>query len=172
MLKGEDVVVLLKLTVDPGGWTVRSLAEGTGIPRSVIHRALGRLTEARLLNARQESVNRGNAEEFLIHAVKYIFPPVLGGETRGIPTAWATMPLVAELAPSSDLPPVWPDPEGRLRGLALTPLHQSVATIVRHDRALAERLALVDAIRLGDARIRGLAVKALQRCLSGAGQSL
>jgi hypothetical protein len=92
---------------------------------------------------------------------------VLRGETRGIPTAWAAAPLAAELAPSSDLPPVWPDPMGHVRGIALDPLHDSVSGISRRDPALAERLALVDALRLGDARVRGLAASLLRERLPG-----
>jgi predicted transcriptional regulator len=45
MLKGEDIVVLLKLAVGPPGWTVRSLEAEIGIPRSVIQRSLVRLEE-------------------------------------------------------------------------------------------------------------------------------
>jgi hypothetical protein len=46
MLQGEDVVLLLKLSDSAPGWTVRTLAEETGIPRSVVHRALKRLATA------------------------------------------------------------------------------------------------------------------------------
>jgi hypothetical protein len=166
MLKGEDVVVLLKLAGGPADWTVRSLESEIGIPRSVIHRSIRRLADARLLDAASRRINVAHAEEFLIHGAKYVFPAVLGGETRGIPTAWAAPPLAARLAPLSDLPPVWPDPRGETRGIALEPLHDSAAEIARRDPALAGRLALIDAIRLGDARIRGLAAKLLHERLA------
>ena len=91
--------------------------------------------------------------------------PRRGGETRGIPTAWSASPLAGELAPTSELPPVWPDPMGDVKGIALQPLHHSAPEIARRDPALAERLALVDALRLGDARVRGLAAKLLRRRL-------
>jgi hypothetical protein len=161
MIKGEDVVVMLKLADEPAHWTVRSLEDAIGIPRSVIHRSIGRLTQASLLDAKHRRVNVSQAEEFLVHAAKYVFPPILGGETRGIPTAWAAPPLDAELAPADDLPPVWPDPMGQARGIALEPLHDSAAEISRRDPALAELLALVDGLRLGDARVRGLAANLL-----------
>jgi hypothetical protein len=41
------------------------------------------------------------------------------------------------------------------------PLHASVVEAARRDQELGERLALVDAIRLGDARIRGVASELL-----------
>jgi hypothetical protein len=66
------------------------------------------------------------------------------------------------------LPPVWPDPQGLERGIALAPLHPAVPELARRDAELAERLALIDAIRLGDARIRKLAAKLLSRRLAQA----
>jgi hypothetical protein len=165
VLKGEDIVVLLKLTADQPDWTVRSLEAEIGIPRSVIQRSLVRLEQAGLLAEERRRVNKGRAEELLVHGVKYVFPPERGGETRGVPTAWAVPPLQEKLAESEELPPVWPDPLGTVRGIALEPLHDSVPGISRRDRALTELLVLIDGIRLGDARIRGAAEELLRERL-------
>ncbi len=59
--------------------------------------------------------NLSQTEESLVHAVKYLFPPEFSGEARGIPTAWAARPLSDEIAPQSDLTPVWPDPHAHQR---------------------------------------------------------
>ena len=166
MLNGQDIVVLLKLASRNDDWTVRSLEAETGIPRAGVHRSLHRLGAAGLYDLARRRTNRSQAEEFLVHAVKYLFPPELNGETRGIPTAWAAQPLVDQLAPQTDLPPVWPDPKGRQRGIAVMPLHPAVPELARRDPELAERLALVDAIRMGDARVRGLATKLLRERLA------
>jgi hypothetical protein len=168
VLKGEDIVVLLKLTADPPSWTVRSLEAELGIPRSVIQRSLVRLEQAGLLEQGRRRVNNGRAEEFLLHGLRYVFPPVRGGETRGVPTAWAAAPLQDKLADSGELPPVWPDPMGPVRGISLEPLHESALEISRRDPALVELLALTDALRLGDARVRGLAEELLRARLSSA----
>lgn len=168
MLKGEDIVVLLKLTADPPSWTVRSLEAELGIPRSVIQRSLVRLEQAGLLEQGRRRANNGCAEEFLVSGLRYVFPPVRGGETRGVPTAWAAPPLQDKLANSGELPPVWPDPLGSLRGIALEPLHDSAPGISRRDPALAELLALTDGLRLGDARVRGLAEELLRARLRSA----
>lgn len=162
MLKGQDVVVLLKLAGGGSDWTVRSLEAELGIPRAAVHRSLKRLDAAGLYDLDRRRVNLSHAEEFFIHAVKYLFPPELSGETRGVLTAWAAKPLADELAPQNDLPPVWPDPLGLKRGIALTPLHPAVPELARRDAELAERLALLDAIRMGDARVRSLAAKLLR----------
>jgi DNA-binding transcriptional MocR family regulator len=163
VLRGEDVVVLLKLSGGTSDWTVRTLAEGTGIARTVVHRAVKRLAEAGLLDEPRRRVNVSQAEEFLIHAVRYVFPTALEGESRGVVTGWAAEPLASHIAPpSGELPPVWPDPHGDVRGLVLRPLHPAVPEAARRDPALGGSLALVDALRLGDARVRGVAADLLR----------
>jgi hypothetical protein len=162
MLKGEDIVLLLKLSAGSPTWTVRSLEAEIGIPRSVIQRSLVRLEQSGLLEEGRRRVNVGRAEELLVHGVKYMFPPVRGGETRGVPTAWGAPPLQEKLADSGELPPVWPDPLGTARGISLEPLHASAPEISRHDPALTELLTLTDGIRLGDARVRGLGEELLR----------
>jgi DNA-binding transcriptional MocR family regulator len=166
MLRGEDVVVLLKLSGEPSDWTVRTLAEDTGIARSVVHRAVKRLAAAGLLDEPRRRINVSQGEEFLIHAVRYVFPATLEGESRGIVTAWAAEPLVSHIAsPPEALRPVWPDPHGDVRGLALRPLHPAVPEAARRDSVLGGSLALVDALRLGDARVRGVAADLLRERL-------
>lgn len=134
--------------------------------RAGVHRSLQRLSAASLYDLQRRRANISQAEEFLVHAVKYLFPPELNGETSGVPTAWAAPPLAGELAPQNDLPPVWPYPHGRQRGIAVAPLHPALPGLAQRDPDLAERLALVDAIRIGDARIRNLAAELLGQRLA------
>jgi hypothetical protein len=164
VLKGQDILVLLKLSGSPGDRSVRALASSLGLDVAGVHRALDRLEEARLVNPKR-AVNRSNAEEFLLHGLKYQFPVRQGGLTRGRPTAWAAAPLVGEIARNDEPPPVWPDPTGTVRGLAVVPLHDKAPTAAENDPALAGQLALIDAIRLGDGRIRSLASKKLAKTL-------
>lgn len=168
MLNGQDIVVLLKLVAHDGEWTVRSLEDDLGISRAGVHRSMQRLGASGLYDLERRRTNLSQVEEFLVHAVKYLFPPEMNGETRGIPTAWAAPPLADQLAPPSDLPPVWPDPHGDQRGISLEPLHPALPGLARRDHGLAERLALVDALRLGDARVRGLAADLLHDRLAAA----
>jgi len=161
MLRGTDIVVLLKLAGSPGEWTTRSLESDIGISRASVHRSLQALSAAGLYDLEGHRVNVSQAEECLIHAVKYFFPPVQNGEARGVPTAWAAAPLVSRLAPQTDPPPVWPHALGEVRGIALEPLHKSAPDIAQRDPDLGEMLALVDALRLDDARVRGLASELL-----------
>ena len=52
-----------------------------------------------------------------------------------------------------------------MRGIELEPLHPAVPEVARRNPALGERLALLDALRLGDARVRTLARDALMTLL-------
>jgi hypothetical protein len=157
VLKGQDVVVLLRLLDLGDSFTVRELGDAIGLDVAGTHRALGRLAEAGLYDAGRHRAPVAAAEEFLVHGLKYLFPARRGGESRGVPTGWAAPPLSSELAGTRELPPVWPHPRGTMRGIALEPLHPTVPDLALRDDAMARRLALVDAIRGGDARVRRLA---------------
>lgn len=163
MLKGQDVVVLLKLLGEDGQPPVRDLASQLGFDLAGTHRAIRRLDEAGLYSAGRRRVFRAPAEEFLVHAAKFSFPPRWRAEARGVPTSWAAEPLKGELAEPAGLPPVWPYSKGTVRGLALEPLHSMAPQAALADPELWQRLALVDALRSNDsARVSQLAAQLLQ----------
>lgn len=60
---------------------------------------------------------------------------------------------------------VWPHPEGEVRGESLEPLYPSAVDAARLDQGLYECLALVDALRVGRARERKLAIDLLAKRL-------
>lgn len=154
-LKPQDILVLLKLAVHHGeAWSYGGLASSLKMSSSEVHAAIERATHAGLMSVQHRRPNRAALEELLVHGVKYIFPAERGRITRGIPTAHAAPPLVREFIATDDLPPVWPDPEGPVRGETLQPLYRSVPHAARRDEKLYEVLALVDAIRAGRARER------------------
>jgi hypothetical protein len=93
---------------------------------------------------------------------------VRGGLTLGLPTAQGAPPLDRILRSDQEPPPVWPDPEGTVRGVEFSPLYKSVPRAARRDARLYELLALVDAIRGGTPAIREHAVRELRLRLSGA----
>lgn len=97
--------------------------------------------------------------------MKYVFPAQRGEPTRGLPTAHAAAPLHHQIVSASELPPVWPDPDGQVRGGSFEPLHKAVPTAARKDPRLYEPLALIDALRGGSARERQLAERALSALL-------
>jgi hypothetical protein len=164
MLKGQDVVVLLKLLGSAEPVPVRGLAGQLGFDVAGTHRAMRRLDDAGLYSARRRRIYEAAAEEFLIHAAKFSFPPMWKSEARGIPTSWAAKPLKGELAEPAGLPPVWPYSKGKVRGLGLEPLHPMVPKAALADSELWQRLALVDALRINDgARTTQLAARLLRK---------
>jgi hypothetical protein len=62
------------------------------------------------------------------------------------------------LVATADPAPVWPDPEGEVRGESFSPLYKSVPRAARADHRLYELLVLVDAIRGGRSREREIAI--------------
>ena len=55
------------------------------------------------------------------------------------------------------MPLVWPHPDGDTRGLSIKPIFRSAPDAARRDPRLFAWLALADALRTGDARVRTLA---------------
>lgn len=163
-LKPQDVLVLLKLISYQGRRpSMASMAMDLSISPSEVHAALKRLVDSRLVSVDVHG-HRPLApavEEFLVHGLKYVFPAKRGEVTRGVATSHAAEPLSRHFAPTSELPPVWPHPEGTHRGATLEPLYKSVPAAALRDSALYELLALVDAVRDGRARERKLAEKEL-----------
>jgi hypothetical protein len=166
VLKPQDVVVLLKLASrGDAAWTYPVLALELGMSASEVHASVKRAIHAGLVHASRE-VNTTALLEFLVHAVKYVFPPERGAVTRGTPTAHSAPPLSSHFRSNGELPTVWPDPEGKVRGEELKPLYSSVPKAARADADLHQWLALVDAVRAGRGRERERAVKELQKRLS------
>ena len=166
MLKPQDVVVLLKLAVCGEAWSYPSLASALGMSSSEVHGAIRRANESGLLNLSARRPNKHALAEFLIHGLRYVFPAERGGITRGLPTAHGAPPLKNRISAGTDLVPVWPDPEGEVRGEELRPLYKSVPGAARRDPALYELLALVDAVRGGRARERTIAIEELRSRLA------
>lgn len=143
---------------------IAHLAGELSVSASQIHLSLKRLELARLIGEDSRPLLQP-VEEFLIHGVKYAFPPQRGEMTRGMPTAHAAPPLNEAFMGSSDPPPVWPTPEGSVRGSTFEPLHKIVPTAAAKDPVLYELLALVDALRDGRARERQAAERELTALL-------
>src|SRR5688572_7984831 len=166
ILKPQDVVVLLKLiSIGEEPWTFQRLAVELSISQSEVHAGVRRAAAARLMSDTSPASGRpvrAALLEFLIHGVKYAYPPKRGEVTRGVPTGYAAPPLNKVIVGSSDPPPVWPYAEGTARGYAFSPLYPSVPSAAARDPALYELLALVDAIRDGRAREQNLAAKELE----------
>ena len=163
-LKPQDVVVLAKLISYEGRRpSIAQVGVDLALSSSEVHAALKRLAASRLIS---NDLDEGRpllapVEEFLVHGVKYAFPAKRGEVTRGMLTSYAAPPLSAEIAGGSELPPVWPWPDGKHRGITLEPLYKTVPLGAQRDPFLYELLALLDALRDGRAREKRIAEKKL-----------
>jgi DNA-binding transcriptional MocR family regulator len=166
-LQASDVLVLLALYSVEEDWTLRSVADRLGVKHSKVQRALERLERAGLYDARRRKPVPAATEEFLLHGLRYLHPLHEGPIVRGFPTAWGTEPLSLEIS-SGDPPPVWPDPTGPVRGAAIEPLDARLPALIDSWPELAAKVALVDALRVGDARTRDAAGRHLRTTLSDA----
>jgi len=178
-MKSQDIVLLLKLISlhkqerehDSRSfaalYTVRAIAEQTGISKSEVSNSLNRCTKIGLVKADRKTnfprTNSKSLKEFIIYGLKYVFPAEVKEIARGIPTSFAAPVLKDKIMSAGELIYVWPDAEGKNKGQTILPLCRSVAHAIARDQLLYELLALVDAIRLGNPREVEVAVTELDK---------
>lgn len=167
VLKPQDVYVLLKiLALREADWSFLSLSKELFMSSSEVHAAVKRAIAARLMDPAGQRPIAPSLEEFLLHGVRYAFPPDRGGPTRGVPTSWAAMPLKRLVTQPDGLVPVWPDPEGTAQGYSFSPIYRTAPKAAKIDGEFYELLALLDAIRDGRARERDIAAEEMRRRLN------
>ena len=165
----QDIAVLLKLSLAEGDSPVlsKTLSDELFIAPADISKSLHRSKNSGLLywSGKEKRVNRSALLQFLIHGLRYVFPPERGTLTRGIPTAASSDPLKKLFAPEVDPPQVWPYSEGTVRGLSFSPLYKGAPRAALLDPGLYKLLALCDAVRGGRTRERNLAIERLTKDL-------
>lgn len=164
-LKPVDVAVALLLALKGGGpsATYIDMSNTLGVSSSTTHESVDRLQKSGLLRSGTREPNLHALRNFLAHGVRHAFPPTLGRTAKGIPTAHSG-PSLSELFESTT-PVVWPDIHGSVRGTSLAPLYPNATQLPARAPTLYDVLTLVDAIRMGQARERSAALKALDDAL-------
>ncbi len=155
-----DIVVALRLLQPPA--TLVVLAHEVAASPSQVHAALRRLDYAGLLKPETRATNPRALLDFLIGGVRYAFPAQRGLLRDGIPTAYSAPPLSATVDALDAL--VWPAPGHPLavRGFSVVPLFRRAPLLVERSPETYRLLTLVDALRLGDPRLRSHARAALE----------
>ena len=164
-LRPQDVVVALKLVVLRGQWLpYAELGKQLKLSQFEAHAAVKRLLAAKLATEIEGEIRPINAtlKLFIYYGAPYAFPPVRGEMTIGFPTAYGMSPLKEKVLFADENPPVWPSAEGTVRGMTLLPLYEKAPLAALEDRALYEMLALFDALRIGAAREREMAMALLE----------
>lgn len=168
VLKPQDLAVAFKLVCLKDQWLPYSeLGKSMCLSQFEAHAAVKRLTAAGLLvdlDGRPRPLIAA-LRSFVLHGARFAYPPVRGEQTIGFPTGHGAAPLQKVMATSAEAIPVWPHPQGKVRGQALLPLYEKLPLAAIEDPALYELLALFDALRAGQARERALATKGLEERL-------
>jgi hypothetical protein len=167
MLRSLDIAVLLKLTL-PGAAesSFQKLASDLHVSSSEVHGAVKRARLSGLIrHDGPKTVNRSALVDLLGHGMRYVYPPVRGELTRGMPTSFAAEPLRSLIHDSGSEVPVWPYVLGEVRGYSYEPLYKHAAEAALADPAFYELLSLVDALRDGRVRERKLALDIMSKRL-------
>lgn len=163
-IKPQDILILLKLCLlRDQPWRHMDLAVELGMSQTEISFALERCRNSGFLDSSKKRVLRSALMEFLKHGLKYVYPVAPGAISLGIPTAHSAAPLAGRIRADDDDQYVWPYASGNVRGQGIIPLYDSVPAAALRDPALHELLALVDALRVGRARERSIALEELEK---------
>jgi len=168
MLKPQDIVIVMKILAKGYEyWSQPLIAMELGMSASEVNSGIKRALISGLLRIKNKKATpvKIAVEEFLIHGLKYVFPIERGEPTRGLPTGYAAEVFDNQFVMSDELPPVWPDAEGVIKGYAVKPLYKSVPFAVKQDQRLYNLLAIIDVLRSGRAREVQLAKKMLHELL-------
>ena len=160
-MKPQDVVVLLKvIALNNDNWQQIPLAYSLKMSQSEVSQSVARSKYAGLLDDNGKKVMRQALYDFLQYGLAVVFPAKPGAVVRGIPTAHSTAPLKLEISSGEDY--VWPFAKGNVRGHGITPLYATVPQAALDDDQLHALLALADALRVGKAREKNMAVQELK----------
>ncbi|MFN6946798.1 MAG: hypothetical protein ACK4ND_17760 [Cytophagaceae bacterium] len=160
-MRPHDVAVLLKIAVKGNRpWLMKDLSFELGISASEISESINRSAIAGLISQDKKRLMKGALLDFLEYGLRYVYPQQPGSLVRGLPTAHSAKPLDDHIL--SEEPYVWPYAEGKVRGQSIEPLHPKVPEACLKDQAFYELMALCDALRVGKAREKKIAVEELR----------
>lgn len=160
-LKPQDLAMAFKLVCLQGQrLPYVALGKALHLSQFEAHACMARLAGSRLLTEANgmPALVMPAFRPLVLQGAPYFFPAVRGEVTVGFPTAYGVEPLKSAVLFADDLlPPVWPHPEGPVRGNTLLPLYPKLPLAANEDMPFYELLALFDALRIGQARERELA---------------
>jgi len=161
-LKPQDAAFLVKLlTKNTNDWRQVDLADEMCLSQGEIAKMRQRLERAGLVFGQQP--NRASALEFLVHAVKYVFPAQIGALAVGVPTGISSPSHQKMVSQFGEDIYVWPSILGQKRGQMIKPLYPQLAEAALKDQEFYDLMAAVEILRVGRARERKMAEQYLER---------
>jgi hypothetical protein len=159
-MRPHDIAILLKIAAKGDSpWMMKDLAHELGISNGEVSESIHRSMVARLIAQDKKTLMKMTLLDFLNYGLPYVYPQQPGALVRGIVTAHSAPPLNENILSSEAY--VWPYSEGNVRGQAIEPLHPKIPEACLKDPLFYELMALCDALRVGRAREKKLAIEAL-----------
>jgi len=166
-MRPHDLVILLKIaSKGQQNWYMKDLAYELKISASEISESLNRSAIAGLISSDKKSLKKLALLDFIQFGLQYVYPLRPGAIVRGIGTAHSALPLNNQIITKEQF--VWPYAQGNMRGQAIEPLHPKIPEVCLKDKKFYELMALTDAIRVGKARERRLAIELLKERIENA----
>lgn len=149
-------------------YEIEALCQSLCLARLDIVASIEKLKHAGLLMAGRSYPLQANSYALMglaKFAYRYLFPVKPGESKLGMATAHGAHPMNKRLFSAGNRIPVWPTPSGIVEGYSIDPIHPMVPRAVTHDHVLYELFVLLDSLRLGGARERGVASDLLAEML-------
>jgi len=160
-MRPHDIVILLKIaSKGQQNWYMKDLAYELEISASEISESINRSVIAGLISSDKKSLKKLALLDFLKSGLQYVYPQRPGAIVRGIGTAHSAPPLNNQIISEEQF--VWLYAKGNMRGQAIEPLHPKIPEACLRDKKFYELMALTDAIRVGKARERRLAIELIK----------
>ena len=160
-MRPQDVAVLLKILIwQDKPWMKKDLASELFISPAEIGHSLNRSQLAGLIDPTQKKVLKKAFLEFLVHGFPYVFPIRPGSLAIGLPAAYSA-PILNEYVVSEEKV-IWPYPNGKTKGYAITPLYKGAVQASHADNELYDLLCLCDTLRIGRVREKQKAKELLE----------
>lgn len=164
-MRPQDILVLLTLALnkEPSLRNI-DISKILGLSQAEVGASISRSIAANLIDTNRNLL-KSNFIDFITYGLKYVFPVVPSGIERGVPTAHSAEPLKHLIVSSENSAMVWPCTEGKIQGQGIQPLYHTVPNIALNDNQLYELFALIDAVRIGNAREHTLAIEEIKKRL-------
>ena len=164
IIKPQDVAILVKLlTKLDENWRQVDIAAELGLSQGEVAKSLARLTRAELVHNKKPKA--AASLEFLVHAIKYVFPVQAGPLSIGVPTATSAPFHLKMVSQNKEDVFVWPSVSGKKRGQSIVPFYANLAEAALKDEKFYEMMSAIEILRMGRAREKKLAENFLRKKL-------
>ena len=175
MLRPQDVLVACKLfSLGESEWSYARLAGSISISPSEAHAAVERCRAAGVLGTPRGKLTIAKRKffELCTVVVPQVFYAVRGAVESGVLTSIYAKSLegVFQPDPRRVIPLIWPHESGTTKGESLLPIYSTVPRAVQHDEMLYRLMALIDVVRVGEAKERRMAIDLLDKLILGDGR--